>query len=33
MFRFSTIIMELVESVAKDIYLLKHSVELRRYIY
>ena len=32
MFRFSTIFMELVQSLDKVIFLLKHSVKLRRYI-
>ena len=32
MFRSSTIIRELVQSLAKIIFLLKHSVKLRRYI-
>ena len=32
MFRYSTILRELVQSLAKVIFLLKHSVELRRYI-
>ena len=32
MFRSSTIIRELVRSLAKVIFMLKHSVKLRRYI-
>ena len=32
MFRSSTIIRELVLNVSKDIFMLKHSVKLRRYL-
>ena len=32
MFRSSTVIRELVQSLAKVIFLLKHSLKLRRYI-
>ena len=33
MFRYSTIIRELVLNLAKVIFMLKHSVKLRRYYY